>query len=40
MNKDNFAEIATAVILILISLVLTGITFVATCRFITWIIGG
>lgn len=40
MNKENFADIATAALLILIGLVLTGITFAATYRLITWIIGG
>ena len=39
MNKDNFAEIATAAILILIGLVITGITFAVTYRLIMWIIG-
>ena len=39
MNKDNFAEIATAAILILIGLVITAITFAVTYRLITWIIG-
>lgn len=39
MNKDNFVEIATAAILILIGLVITGITFAVTYRLIMWIIG-
>lgn len=39
MNKDNFAEVATAAILILIGLVITGITFAVTYRLIMWIIG-
>ena len=39
MNKDSFAEIATAAILILIGLVITGITFAVTYRLIMWIIG-
>ena len=39
MNKDNFAEIATAAILILIGLVITAITFAVTYRLIMWIIG-
>ena len=40
MIKENFAVIATAVVMILIGLVLTGITFAVTYRLITWIIGG
>lgn len=39
MNKDNFAEIATAAILILIGLVITAIVFAVTYRLIMWIIG-
>ena len=40
MNKENIADIATALILVLISLVLTGLTFAVTYRLIMWIIGG
>ena len=39
MNKDICTEILIGVILTLISLVLTAITFAVTYRLIMWIIG-